>query len=297
MTFERDNRVGYNSGALWRMNLAARNDQLHGRGRRLILEPYVMAQRSELRAWVEEQRPRYHWITEKPDQRPKGHPTYSVDTIEVPNSRYTVTLKHSLEFVVVGALSHGHLVGESATGAVHNLFWLNFVQDDAGLTYLYKYASKETGNFYAGQRLLEYTRYYAEANERSNYDVTSAIDDAMKHDSTLGQRLHQRVAVDDAFRDAIEALLLTGEDEDAQHANVRRLVELNASPKDRVLAAVFDATHSDLALLGLRACQRIEHDAAFFETLVAVVGTDASTVARQKRVRAFLRENKTKRAS
>ena len=297
MTFERENRVGHSGGALWRMDLTTRQDRQHERARRLILEPYVMAQRSELRAWVEEQRPRYHWVTEKLGQRPKGHPTYSVDTIEVPNSRYTVALKHSLEFVVVGALCQGHLIGESAVGALHNLFWLRFVQDDTGLTYLHKYASKETGNFYAGQRLLEYTRYYADGRSNDCYNVTSAIDDAMKHNSTLGQLLHQRVAVDDAFRDAFEALLLTGEDEETQHANVRSLVELNATPKDRVLAAICDATYSDRALLGLRACQRIEHDAKFFEALVAVVGTDATTVARSKRVRAFLRENKTKRTS
>jgi hypothetical protein len=296
MTFERENRVGYNGGALWRMDLATRQDQRHGRSRRLILEPYVMPQRSELRAWVEEQRPRYHWITEKLGQRPKGHPTYSVDTIEVPNSRYTVALKHSLEFVVVNALSHGHLVGESAAHAVHNLFWLRFVQDDDGLTYLHQYASKETGNFYACQRLLEYTRHYV-ADGRGNYAVTSAIEDVMKHDSILGERICQRVATDDAFCAAIEALLLTGEPEEVQHGNIRRLVELNATPKDRVVAAIADATHSDLALRGLRACQRIEHDVAFFDALVAVVGTEASTVARKKRVRAFLRENKTKRAA
>jgi hypothetical protein len=90
---------------------------------------------------------------------------------------------------------------------------------------------------------------------------------------------------------------LTGESEEIQHGNIRRLVELQATPKDRVVAAIVDATHSDHALLGLRTCQRIEHDTTLFDALVTVVGTDASTVARQKRVRAVLREHKTKRAT
>jgi hypothetical protein len=294
MTFERDNRVGHSGGALWRLDLSSREEQRERRHtRRLILEPYAMPSHSYIRAWVEEQRPRYHWITEKFSQKPKGHPTYVVDTIEVPNSQHIVELKHSLEFTVVGALANGHLVGDSAASAVHNLFWLRFVQDDDGLTYLNKFASKEIGNFYARERLCEYTRHYS----AGRYDVRSAIEDVMKHDAQLGARLCQRAMKDEALCDAIEALLLTGEPEEVQQGNIRRLIELQATPKDRVVAAIVDATSSDRALLGLRTCQRIEHDTAFFDALVTVVGMDASTVARNKRVRAFLRENKTKRAA
>jgi hypothetical protein len=269
MTFERMNRVGHNGGPLWCMKLTAANGWRSER--QLIIEPRASQNPSigsELLVWFEEQRPQYQWITNSIEKRPSGAPTYAVVDVEVPNSRRTERCKHALEYIVIKALSCADLHGDSAASAVHSLFWLHFVEDDDGLTYLCKYSPKESGNFYASQRLMDYVRY--NGPDRT-YAVTSAIEDAMKHNPGLGERFSQRAGVDRNLREAIEALLLTGEAEEIQHDNVRKIVKLNATRMDHVIAAIVEATRGDYPLLGLRACQRIERDVEFFTACDAFV--------------------------
>jgi hypothetical protein len=49
---------------------------------------------------------------------------------------------------LIHALANDEIVGKSATGAVHTLFWECMVQRDEGLDYLYKYCPK-SGIYYA----------------------------------------------------------------------------------------------------------------------------------------------------
>jgi hypothetical protein len=270
MTFERMNRIGRDSAPLWCMRLATRGGwQDHER--RMIMEPYASQNPSvgaELHVWFEERRPQYQWITKSIDKLPTGVPTYTVVEVEVPNSRRTDHCKHPLGYTVIKALSCGDLRGESADSAIHSLFWLHFVDDDDGLTYLCKYAPKEHGNFYANQRLTSYVRYNGPDHA---YAVTSAIEEAMKHNPGLGERFSKTAATDHNLRAAIEALLLTNEPEEVQHNNVRKIVELNATRMDHVITAIVEATRAAHALLGLRACQRAENDPEFFAAVDAFV--------------------------
>ncbi len=272
MTFERLNRVGHDGGPLWRMDVGGHGNRFQ---KQLIVEPYSSPnpdRGAELQVWFEERRARYHWVSDDPKRRP-ATPTWSADYVEVPNSRRTEVPKLGLEYVVIKALACSDLHGDSAASAVHNLFWMHFIEDDDGLHYLCKYAEKDIGNFYARERLLRYLRYDDSAPRRErNYRVTGAIEDAMKErNAALGERFCRTAMTDLAVRDAIDAMLLTSEPPEVQHDNIRKLVELNASRMDHVIAAVTDATRGEHALLGLRACQRAERDPEFFTALDAFV--------------------------
>jgi len=294
MTLERTGRVGRLGSPLWRMTFEhSRNDVRYGTRCQLILEPYACpnpTRSAELNVWFEEERGRYHWICDSIDRKPTGIPTYSVDTIEIPNSRRTVCPKYGLEYVVIQALARNELHGESATSAAHNLFWMHFVDDDDGLTYLHKYAPKENANFYARQRLQHYLDHHGARTvstelQQSLYDATSAIEDAMKpqpdddlsrrenYNRELGERFCRRVAVDQNVRDAIAAVMLTNDPEEVRLVQVRRLVELNATRLDHVIAATVRATGENHALIGLRACQRLEAEpeSDFFKAVDAHV--------------------------
>jgi len=270
MTFERENRVSHSGGPLWRNDIGEHGSRY---GLQLIMELCSLPnpdRGAELRVWVEERRNQYHWVVDSPERRPEGPPTWRVDYIEVAGSRRTEPLKHPLEYIVVKALSCGDLHGDSAVSAVHNLFWMHFVEDDEGLSYLCKYAAKNQGNFYARERLLRYLQY--DDSRDGNCEVTCAIEDAMKNGNTaLGERFCRHAIADRAVRDVIEAILLTNEPEDVQLTNVRKLVELNAMRMDHVIVAIVEATRRAHALLGLRACQRVESDPEFFTAADAFV--------------------------
>ncbi len=271
MTFERDNRTSQLQRPLWRMDLDSSDRSVRNK-RRLIVEPYALQGRTypaELRVWIEEDTPQYCYVVESIMDKPKGTPTFRIESVAIENSRRSVPAKTGLESVVIEALVAQQLIGESANSALYNLFWTHFVLDDDGLAWLHKHASKETGNYYASQRLAEYTRAY-DNDKRGTYEARRAVEKAMDHDSELGERMAQRVVEDEAFQHAIEALMMTEEDEDTQHANVRRIVELNVTDKDLVFAAIVGASRSDHAFRGLRACQRAERDPAFFEAVAAI---------------------------
>jgi len=275
------------------MDISAR-DERHKR--RLIIEPYAMRQSpypAELRVWVEVDTPQYCYVTKSITAKPKGIPTFRIEPVVNESSRWTVRSKTGLEAVVIEALATHQLTGDSAKSALHNLFWTHFVLDDGGLSWLYKHASRETGNFYAGQRLNEYVQTYAKGNHET-YAVQRTVEDVMKHDRELGSRMAQRVADDEAFLHAIEALLMTDEDEDIQHANVRRIVELNVTDKDLVLASIVCASRGDHALRGLRACQRAECDPEFFEAIATIARRERTPSVRSKCINAFLHKSKVK---
>lgn len=272
MTFERENRTGHDGGWLWRMDIGDRESCTGRDGLRLIFEPATCPhpdRGAELHVWVEMRKARYHWVVDEPNQRPSGPPTWSVDTIEVPNSRRTEAPRDGLEHHTIRALARGDLHGESAASVVHHLFWMHFVENDEGLTYLGKFAARNTGNFYARERLMQYLRYN---HHSGNYSVQCAIEDAMKeHNRTLGERFAKRSREEKNLSDAISALRMTSEPEEVQLANIRRIVEINATRMDHVIAGIVDATREDQPLLGLRACQRAENDPEFFKTVDAFV--------------------------
>lgn len=291
MTFERDSRTSPLQHPLWRMDISERDVR---NKQRLIVEPYAMRQRmypAELRVWIEEDTPQYCYVVESIMDKPKGAPTFRIESVAIENSRRSVPAKTGLESVVIEALAAQQLIGEAALSALHNLFWTHFVLDDDGLTWLYKHASKATGNFYAGHRLVEYTRAYDD-DKRGTYEARKAVEKAMEHDSELGERMTQRVVEDEAFQHAIEALMMTEEDEETQHANVRRIVELNVTDKDRVFAAVVGASRGEHAFRGLRACQRAERDPAFFEAVAAIARAEHTPSLRDKRINSFLHKSR-----
>ena len=295
MTFERDSRVSRSEFPLWRMDIGARDERAT---RRLIIEPYSMRQASyppELHMWLEEDTPQYCYVVKSAMTKPKGVPLYRVESIAIETSRRTVKATTGLEYVVIEALAAQQLVGDSAKGALHNLFWTHCVLDDDGLAWLCKYTSKETGNFYAGQRLVEYVRSY-DTDKRDSYKARSVVEDVMKHDPELGERMCQRVIEDEALQHAIEALLLTNESDEIKHANVRRIVELNATDKDRVFAGIVAASLGNHALRGLRACQRAERDPEFFEAVATIARRFAGVIPipaiRAKRINAFLHKSR-----
>lgn len=268
MTFERLNRAGRSGGPLWCMPICDRGTRF---GRQLVMElntspnPDLGAQ---MEVWVEDSQARYHWISTDPSKCPPV-PTFSIDHVEVEGTRRRDTPRNSLEYLVIKALARGELHGESAASCVHNLFWMHFVEDDDGLHYLYRHADKETGGFYARERLLRYVRYNELPGDR-HYRIRSAIEDAMKdHDATLGERFCRTALADPAIRDAIAALRMTNEPEAVQLENVRKLVELNATAMDRAITLIVDETRVGHALLGVRACQRAENDPEFFALLTA----------------------------
>jgi len=279
VSLERENRTGRGGGFLWRLDLDDKEDRFssYRGGRRLLLEPHTTPhpdRGAELYVWVEDSRPRYHWISEDPSARPRASdmPTVIIDAIEVPNSRRIEFSKHPLEYTIIQALAKGELVGESAKSAMHTIFWSHFVDDDDGLHYLDKY-SKQSSNFYARQRLRQYIEvdYRRERNARA-HAARRAVEEAMKDcDRTLGERFCRRVCDEPNMRDAIEALLKTEEPEEMQLRHVRKIVELNATRVDYVIARIADACDSKHALLGLRACQRVERDPDFFACVDAYV--------------------------
>jgi hypothetical protein len=294
MTFERDSRVSRSEFPLWRMEIGTRDERST---RRLIIEPYAMRQSSyppELRMWLEEDTPQYCYIVESPTAKPTGAPSRRVESVPIENSRRTVPAKTGLEYVVIEALAMQQLIGDSAKSALHNLFWTSCVIDDDGLTWLCKYTSKETGNFYAGQRLVEYTRSH-DIDKRDSYKARCAVEDVMKHDRELGERMQQRVMEDEAFQHAVEALLLTNEDQETKNANVRRIVELNATDKDRVFASIVAASRGVYDLRGLRACQRAERDPEFFEAIASIARRIPIPAVRAKHINAFLHKSRPNR--
>ena len=273
MTFERTSRANHDGAPLWRKDIGEHGNRFD---RQLILEPSMSPnpdRGAELHVWVEERRAKYIWVADAPDRRPAGPPTWHVDYAEIESSRRIERVKHPLEYTIICALSKGELSGESAASAVHQLFWMHFVEDDVGLSYLCKYSAKTHGHFYARERLLRYLHYDSYTTRDSNtYEVTSTIEDAMKdHNAALGERFCRTAIADRAVRDAIEAVMLTNESEDVQLSHVRKLVELNATRMDRVIACIIDATRGSHALLGLRACQRVESDPEFFAAADAFV--------------------------
>jgi len=291
MTFERDSRVSRSEFPLWRMDLTTRESRDK---HRLIVEPYAMRQSSyppELRVWIEEDTPQYCYVVNSITDKPKGVPSFRIEPVAIENSRRTVKAQTGLEYVVIEALATQQLIGDSAKSAMHNLFWTHFVLDDDGLTWLYKHTSKEIGNFYAGQRLNEYTRAY-DNEKRDTYQARNAVEDVMKHDRELGGRMAKRVVEDEALQHAIEALLMTEEAEEVQHANVRRIIELNATDKDRVFASIVDASRGEHAFRGLRACQRAERDPEFFEAIAEIARRIPIPTIRAKRINAFLHKSK-----
>lgn len=300
MTLERTNRVGRSGGPLWRQEMAEREFRGYGASKRfLILEPYSCPnpdRGAELHTWFEEERGRYHWVSNSMAGKPKGLPKFSVDLIEISKSQRTVRPKHALEYTILKALMCGDLHGESANGAMHTLFWMHFVEDDDGLTYLHKYAPREAASFYARQRLRGYTEFSDHTSSRSTvWQARHAIEDAMKpvdgrprnYDHDLGKRFSRHLQTDRNLCDAIEAVMSSDFPEEEHRRQVRQIVELNATRMDHVIAAVVHATWEDSALLGLRACQRLEAEprSDFFKAVDAYVLAHADT----KGLEAFLK--------
>lgn len=289
MTFERDSRVSRFDFPLWWMDIS---DRAVRNKRRLIIEPRTTRQLlrpAELCAWIEEDRPEYCYVTKSITAKPRGAPTLRIEPVMIESSHRSVPAKTRLEAIVIDALATQQLISDSAKSALHDLFWTHFVLDDDGLSWLYKY-SKAIGNFYAVQRLNEYTQSY-DNGEYNADQARYAIKEAMRHDDELGTRMGQRVTEDEAFQHAIEALLLTDEAEETQYANVRRLVELNVTDKDLVFASIVDASRSDHAFRGLRACQRAERDPKFFAAIAAIAHRERTPAVRSRFISAFIRKS------
>jgi hypothetical protein len=290
MTFERDSRVSQMRFPLWWMEIGDPKEHVK---RRLIIEPYMIAgMHAELHAWVEDDTPQYCYVVKSFGEEPEGPPSFRVEAVINEKSRRTIRAKTGLEYIVIGALATDQLTSDSAKGAVHNLFWTHFVLDDDGLSWLCKYATKDTGNFYANQRLRTYVEVSDDRNPEA-YGARNAVEDCMKHDRELGARMQLRVNEDAAFQHAIEALLMTNEEVEIKHANIQRLVELNATDKDRVFASIVAASY-DHALRGLRACQRAERDPEFFEAIAAIARRETNPAARSKCINAFLHKSRMK---
>lgn len=298
--FERDSRVSRLDSPLWWMDVGEKKRDARwvasAQKRRLIIEPYAMRGSSyplELRVWIEQDSPQYIYAVKSISTKPKGLPTFRIEQVVIENSQRNVRAKTGLESVVIAALASQQLTGDAAKSAVNNLFWTHFVEDDDGLTWLYKYASKEVGNFYAGQRLDGYVRAY-DSGRGGAWQAANAVRDVLKGDYDLAERMAQRVVEDEALQHAIEALLMTDEDEDAQHANIRRIIELSITDKDFVFAGIVSASRGTNALRGLRACQRAEHDPEFFEAVAAIARRERSPTTRSKCINAFLHKSRMK---
>jgi len=275
MTFERLKRIGHDGGPLWTMRLNKNGYGERGRNRALVFEPTQSRNPSrgaELYFWMEEDRPRLYWRVDYDREmaRPPATttPEFVVDRVEVNNSRRVLGSASPYEYICVRALATSELLGESATSAVYSIFWQNFVENDGGLHYLHRFADRETANYYARQRLL---RYIGHDGPQAHYVARSLVEDSMTHDHALAERFSMRLVRDRNLVAAIEAIGMTNDDKDTQHTNVRRIVELNASRMDHVITRVVDTTRDKQALLGLRACQRIEADATFFAACDAYV--------------------------
>lgn len=275
MTFERLNRIGHDGGPLWHQCMEKQFATGERRNRALVFE-FTHSQNptrgAELNFWVEEDKPRLYWYADYPHagsgKRPTSEPKFIIDRVEVNNSRRVLGSTSSYEFVCMRALATGEMLGESATSAAYSIFWQNFVEDDGGLHYLRRFADRETAHYYARQRLL---RYIGHDGRQAAYEVRGLVEDAMKHDHALGERFSMRLAHDRNLVQAIEALQMTNEEHDTRIANIRRIVELNATRMDHVITRIVEATRDKQALLGLRACQRVEADTTFFAACDAYV--------------------------
>lgn len=201
--FERDQTV-------YRMDFERRHGQ-----RQLVLEPYALHQ-VVLNARVEVEKPRYFYAVSDARRKPKGPPTLRLERVEVKGSRRVIQVG-GLAYTLVRALYKNEIVGESASDAMHALFWQYLVEDDGGLAYLYRFGAEGTGESYARMRVQNLAGHDGadEAVKAIDAAVLSSEDaDAAKYRAVTWRvklRACQQALVDRDFHDAICALAAASE--------------------------------------------------------------------------------------
>lgn len=219
---------------------------------------YMPSQLSEFNVWFENEQIEYAYVVKSVGDNPKKSPLRAdMRWIEVANTQRTVKPKNGLEHIVISALHKEELVGESAAAAVHTLFWEHFVDDEEGLNYFFRHASREKGNYYARQRVRPYVEHVSDRHDHDVYQVIGTIEDALGRRNSLAGRMGKYAASDQNFRQAIEAIGMTNEEVTVQHKQICDLVMARASTADRLIALIVDA-FDDHVLRALRLCQRIE---------------------------------------
>jgi hypothetical protein len=124
--------------------------------RRLLLMP--MAYRPDaihLYAWIEEERAVLQWITPaygRGSRRPRGKGRFHLRWMELASSQRELPILNPLGSLIISAVMKQELVGESANSALSRLFD-DYLETDAGLAYLYKWAGADHFADYARSRL------------------------------------------------------------------------------------------------------------------------------------------------
>lgn len=223
----RDGRISKLSDALlWRLDLGSdpkfSDARLKADARALIMEPYTNGSVTQLNAWVEARRDRFIYIVDEPDQRPTEERAQRYTAIEeVWESKvHGCSGMSGMDFIVVRALCTNELVGDSAKEVMHSLFWRVFVDNDDGLEYLCRFASKEVGDFYARSRLQSLT----EGRRKTNPVVGAIVNATSTYAPLMGLRAWQRAQVDRAFFDAIDALRTTGDPDGVRDQTISKFI-------------------------------------------------------------------------
>lgn len=256
--------------------------------------------------WVEETYGEYVYTVDDPRHRPKGRPAYRETVIEIPKSRQSVRPKPSehavLEYILIDGLGTDRLVGETAASAVYQLFRLHFVEDDAGLSYLHQFAralANDHANFRIGTYLGDVDRG---ARSIPHHDAILAIENLANGDDggeayegfrELCERVTQQVPTNDSLREAVEAVMLSSEEDEVKRRNVRQLVEASATDTDYAIAFIISASRNPpftSALLGLRAIQRLETDPTFRSLVIGFTQGLIGQPKKDKRMLKFLKQ-------
>lgn len=249
--------------------------------------------------WFEETRGEYAYVVDNPRQRPKGAPAYRDTVVEVSKSCQTIRPEPGdravLEYILMDGLATDRIVGETASTAVYQLYRLHFIDDDVGLSYLYRFA-KPLANGHAAFRLGSYI------SPGVDDDVAAVAADSInalnKDDEgfyALCERVMQQLPTNTALRHAIEAVKLSSEEEDVQNRNVRQLVEGAATDDDYAIAYIVSATcsgsdHNQNAMLGLRAVQRLATDPTFRSRATGFTQGLIGQPQKNKRMLKFLKQ-------
>ncbi len=289
MSFERDTRTARLNGRLWTQSVAdqGRPGSRRDNDRRLVLCFYPskwVQEETTFEAWFEQDQAVYVWQqpANRPRREPTGTPKFETYTAQCANSHRVITVKTGMEAVVVQALGHAAITGDSADSAIYNLYWEYFIKDEAGLSYLCRFSPPDgLGHRMARERLNAYVdlrgRHSDLEREEINYEVIKAIETvchaAHGHVCYLGQQVANQLKLADDLHAAIEAVLLSTDTEEVKHKHILTMTLNAATPRHHVIAAIMTTTYQKHPLLGLRACQRVETDPEFHRLMEATAAT------------------------
>lgn len=280
MTFELIATDHHSSGRgpAWAIKFSSKEDASFASNNdiRLVLGFYARpynGREPDVDVWIERREVEYYQVIhadgkKSPARRREVHN-------EVAKTRRRLTLKSGMEFVVADALGSSLIVGRAAATAVHTLFWTHLVDDDDGLSYLHRVSPRHVSAFYVRTRLHKYVNPVTDLNDSTTetdprFAADVALDAVFGYDkkhlgrpfwvSALNTRITPQLGRYSTLCAAIDQVMLTDVDDAQKHALVVDFVLHEATPIDHAYAMIIAATEASdgTALLGLRACQRLE---------------------------------------